>query len=356
MQTAVGDALTVVDVTVTPVTDDLADGLGSLRVDVALASASGIPEVLTGGVSGTEPAAVAVPTTGGPAWAASGETLPARIEWPELRRTSGSTTDGVWSGTIEVSPIVSGNWLVTEVVDPADPGRYLDVRAHGATTTLGSGPPPWQVAPAPAAAIRVVTGTETWVPRARVTTRATGAAVGGARWLDFPWWTAPVAAPEPHLPAGSALPRTGADGYVTLPATRVVLADGTQARHAVHVYADRGAAGYSWETATTLWPYVKWGLGQQLGASGRTVTATGKAWPAPVIHPAANRTIHLQRLVGWTWRTVASSRVRDSGRYTITWSAPSAGAWAVRVYKPGGIEGPRTSAGTVGPAVRVVTR
>jgi hypothetical protein len=67
------------------------------------------------------------------------------------------------------------------------------------------------------------------------------------------------------------------------------------------------------------------------------VAVTGHVLPAPEYDPrySYHRRIYLQRLVSGTWRTVTAARVRDSGRYTLTTTAPSHGTHLYRVYKPG---------------------
>ena len=51
--------------------------------------------------------------------------------------------------------------------------------------------------------------------------------------------------------------------------------------------------------------------------------------------------------------TVSTSRVRDNGRYTLQWTAPAAGTYQVRAYKPGGVLPCTSSVGTVLPSVTV---
>ena len=86
------------------------------------------------------------------------------------------------------------------------------------------------------------------------------------------------------------------------------------------------------------------------------MTAAGNAWPAPSVYPAVNSTVHLQVLTDGRWTTVTSARVRDNGRYTLTWTSPRAGAQHVRVYKPGGALPCRVSVGSVLSAVGVTLR
>lgn len=347
----------VVDVALTG-SGDVSSGFATLRIDVALRSTAGLPDVLLGGSEGGHTDMVdAARVDGTPAWVEPGETLPAWIGWLELTRVSGTAHDGVWRGTTTVSRIHGSTWLVTQLYD-GSPDGWTDLTDLDLTFTVHDGaPPPWAAVPAPAGPVHVVSGAESWTPRARLTSRASGAGIAGF-WLPYNFYAEPTARPAVRLPADATLARADAQGYLTLPARRVVSADGEPNREVIHAYAKRGTRGYSWEAATTLWPTVKWQASQEISASGRTVVAIGKAWPAPSIYAAVNRNVHLQQLVGRTWRTVATARVRDNGRYTVEWSAPTAGNQVMRVYKPGGSElgGVRRSVGTTLAAVTVTTR
>lgn len=347
---AADPVVTVVGVTVTPASDDLVDGFATLVVDVALESTEPLADVLG-------PAAVrARPVVDPPAWSTFVEFAPGPISWERVTRVSGTARDGVWRATTEVSPFFSGDWRVTEVADfsTSDPYDSVDVSGFGASTALGTGAPPWRARPAPVP-VRVVSGSESWTPRARVTDRVTGAGVP-APFDDYNFYAEPHGAPWVRLPAGWLRGRADSEGYLALSPRPVVFEDGERSRNVVHVYAGRGTRGLSWEAGTVLWPQVKWQANQRFSVSGRTVTASGNAWPAPAVYPAANPGIHLQQLVGRTWRTVATAQVRPNGRYTITWSAPAAGPQVVRVYKPGGATDRQTSVGTVLGFVTVTTR
>lgn len=358
-RTAAADDLTVVSVTVSPASDTLADGFAELVVDVALRSSAPIPDVLDDGGLSTQPVVLAERTGGIPSWLVQGEDAPATISWRRLSRVSGTATDGVWRGTALTSPIHTGGWLVTEfsgVVMPA-PEQVVDVSGFGATVRLGTTGPVWKVLPAPAAPVEIVKGTETWVPRARVTHRVTGRAQS-TPWVEYDFFGAPYTVPAVQYPPGSLTQLSDGQGYITLGRRPVNLSAADPDRHVIQVFRSRATAGYSWEVQTVLWPWVKWRASQEITASGRTVTAIGKAWPAPSIYRAANPNVYLQQLHGRTWRTVGSSRVRANGRYTVTWTAPSSGRWALRVYKPGGFErnGQMRSTGTVLPTVWLTTR
>lgn len=347
----------VVDVALTG-SGDVSSGFATLRIDVALRSTAGLPDVLLGGTEGGHTDMVdAARVDGTPAWIEPGETLPAWIGWRELARVSGTAHDGVWRGTTTVSRIHGGTWLVTQLYD-GSPDGWTDLTDLGLTFTVHDGAPPaWAAVPAPSGPVHVVSGAESWTPRARLTGRSSGAGIAGF-WLTYNFYAEPTGRPAVRLPADATLARADARGHLTLPARRVVSADGEPNREVIHAYAKRGTRGYSWEAATALWPTVKWQASQEISASGRTVVAVGKAWPAPSIYAAVNRNVHLQQLVGRTWRTVATGRVRDNGRYTVEWSAPTTGNQVMRVYKPGGSElgGVRRSVGTTLVHVTVRTR
>jgi hypothetical protein len=350
--------VTVVDVDVTPSADDLADGFSVLTVDLSLTSSAPLPDTLAEGVVGESFVVRAQPASGSRTWVGPGEAVPDHLGWTDLQRVAGTSTAGTWRATVEVSPAWSGTWLVTDVADVGTPtvGDSIDVSDRGLLLDLGAVAPGWKAVPAPAP-VKVVTGTEPWVPRARVTDRATGAGIAAA-WLDYNFYAEPTLSPAPRMPAAARLPRADGSGYLALSPRPVVFQDGEQSRNVIHVYAGRGSRGYSWEAGTVLWPQVKWQANQRFSTSGRTVTASGNAWPAPAVYPAANPTVRLQQLVGRTWRTVASATVRSNGRYTIVWTAPTAGQQVVRVYKPGGATpGPvhLTSTGSTLAAATVTT-
>lgn len=348
---AVGD-MTVVEVSITPPADDVADGFATVEVEVALRSTTPLPDELSGSMN-DEYAVLAEQLAPVPA------VRPASVTWKTITRVSGTSTDGVWRGQTEVSPIFAGSWTVTRVRDygTSDEFDWVDTTDLGAGVDLGrGGVPPWQVAPAPLAPVRVVTGLERWTPRARVTERATGAGIA-AFWLDYNFYAEPTGAPAVRLPSVPQ-DRADAQGYLTLSPVPVAEPGADYSRHAIHAYGGRGSRGASWEAATALWPQVKWQANQRFAVAGRTVAASGNAWPAPAVYDVPSRTIHLQQLVGRTWRTVATGAVRDNGRYTLTWTAPTAGAQVLRVYKPGGgaEPGSQTSVGTALGSVTVTTR
>ena len=209
--------------------------------------------------------------------------------------------------------------------------------------------------------VRVVTGDERWRPSVRLTTRG-GAPVAGARVYaeGVPFQDV---VPQQYVlvyPAGTAQPTpsafpylTASDGVLTLPAAYPLSRNPAMAA----VAAWGSSSRYHTLMAEGFPPLVvKWQAKASFSAgAGDVVTMSGNAWPAPSIYRAANPTVHLQRLVGRTWRTEASGSVRANGRYTVVWDAPDAAGYWVRAYKPGGIDANGQSAGTVGPAVWIAT-
>ncbi len=64
--------------------------------------------------------------------------------------------------------------------------------------------------------------------------------------------------------------------------------------------------------------------------AGQDVTITGAL--SPVFHA---KTLQLQRYVSGTWRTVNTTQVRASGRYTVIATPPGKATYQYRVYAPG---------------------
>jgi hypothetical protein len=349
---AAAQDVTVRAVTVTPSKVDVATGFGTVTLDLTLQSHEPIGDTF-GPCGGRGFTANALPVAGSRPWLATDDEVTAMdwLQWGPATRVSGTPTDGVWRTTALVSPVWTGSWTVTYVVNPVQPCGTLaiDVKGFGAVVDVGSARrPPWRVTQAPRAPTRVVTGEETWTPRVRVTDRVTGAGV--------PAFLRPCAACgtgdwEPRLPTGAVLSRASSSGYWES-GPRSVRSDPFSMF--LEAYGKRGTRGYSLESLGCVSPWVKWQANERVATSGRTVTITGNVWPAPRIYGAANPFIRFQVLTNGRWTTVTSVFVRQTGRYTLTWTAPSAGTFKVRAYKPGGVAGCKTSAGTVLPAVEVV--
>ena len=343
--------VTVADVGVTPSTADLATGLATLRLDIALQSDVPLEDTLVGQF-GNEGITVVAERTDGRDWQEGTQIIPETLWWGDLTRVSGTPTDGVWAASVKVSAHWSGPWRLRSLIATSGIENIdADLTGFGVTLDLGTADlPPWKIAAAPAGPVLVVTGKETWVPRVRVTNRATGAGLAAAMGQDSPYDYYP---PPAQLPASALTARADGAGYWSAPRIPLTPPD---APTLIVAYGGRGSRGLSFEAEACVRPLVKWQANEKVAVSGRTVTISGNAWPAPSIYAAANPAIHLQRLVGSTWTTMTSARVRDNGRYTLTWTAPGAGTYQVRAYKPGGQVECSTSLGTVLAAVPVTLR
>jgi len=323
-------AVTVGEVVVTPAAAGLENGFTRLVVDVSLQSTEPLEDVLSNGhTGGGEEYTILLRRVDDAPWLQDAESADESTGWTTLTRVSGSATDGVWRGTTTAVPGHTGVWLVTTFGTVTT--EAVDLSDRGITVTIGDpeAGPPWVVRPVFGTPITIVTGQETWRPQARVTDRADGSPIS-AVWTS--WAPSGSTLPQPWYPAGSSFRQADAAGYITLTPESVTPEDFPPN---VQVYGRYGSRGYAWQGATILVPYVKWQANSRFTVSARTVTVTGNAWPAPSVHAAANRNIHLQQLVNGTWVTVATGTVRDTGRYTMTWTGP-AGHVTLRVYKPGG--------------------
>lgn len=322
----------VTDAVLLPAAPDLTTGLARVQVVLTLSSDTAIPDVI--GVDVDWPSNVVARPLDDAPWAREGETAPFRMDWGVLSRIDGTSTDGRWQAVTHVSPGWTGTWLLDGVRDPSvtpiDDRAFVDVSGLGATVVVGDPAtgPRWSMTNA-SEPVRVVTGQEYWLERVRVTDRDSGAGISA--FVDP---STSQFGPAGRLPAGSDLLRASPDGYLTLGQRPVV--SGSQSAE-VSAYGGRATRGFSLEAMACTAPVVKWQANQRAAVSGRTVTVTGNAWPAPAILAAANDVVRLQQLVGRTWRTVAVGNVRYNGRYTMIWNAPTSGSQLLRVYKPGGV-------------------
>ncbi len=258
------------------------------------------------------------------------------LEWIRLDRSSGSRQDGVWSGTAVVSPAWSGTYKVDSVtVDDDNNGQFPFPLTDGPTVTI-SGGERW-TANIIRTPVRVVTGKETWRPRAQLRNTVTGAAVGAARIAivsQFGDWTT-----QAFIGHGQPAPGTAADGtgLWTSPTAYGVSA---YREERDLIYGKRGTRGYSMQGLACLDDFtLKLQASEEFAATtagvGRPITVTGHVWPAPSIF-GSGASVLLQRNVGGdTWQTIATAPPRDNGRYSISWTAPTAGAYSLRVRVPG---------------------
>ena len=281
---------------------------------------------------------------GGRPWFTIGDGwLPSRLRIASMTRISGTATDGVWQGSVRVSSAYIGRWFghLSDIEDvngnssfnevPTNefqigapvgscPGRRCEpIPLSGWSTGRGSG--------------RLGSSSSTGLRARRFPVPSSTASVPvgtSTCLLSAP----PVPAFERMLPAcGRALQQRFTGG--TCPST---------------CWPWRGTSGFSLEgRGCYSGPTVKWQANERFSVSGRTITASGNAFPAPKIHHAHNPSIRLQYLVGRTWRQAARSTVHPSGRYSISCTVPQAGVVAVRVVKPGGVGECESSVGLCSP-------
>ena len=215
------------------------------------------------------------------------------------------------------------------VTDQTETSTTTIPLANGPSVVV-SGPPslPWayEVLNAP---VKVVTGSERWTPSLRLVRRDDGTPVARAvsaatspGMVDTPYWVWSTTLVTPQFladyPTVFGL-RSSPTGLLTLPTYRV------SDTHFVGSLAGWGSGAGRYYTVAAvgqLEPPVKWQARPSFSTSRGDVVMTGNAWPAPSVYVAANSAVHLQRLVGRTWRTEASSRVRANGRFTVVWDAP----------------------------------
>jgi hypothetical protein len=307
----------VVSARLLPSTVDPADGFATVVVEVHLRDPDGLADRM-------RPVSIDAPF----AAVATTEDGTRAIGWPELVRVAGSATDGTWRGVVEVTPYwASHRYTLATVQAVAADGTTEHVTVVGGPTATVSGAQAWGIRPI-REPVRVVTGDERWIPRAQVVDLRTGVPVAGAgvdirRQFDL------------LVPRRTTAPptTTATDGTWAGP-SRSVLTDDLH----VVAYGRRGSRGHSLEDAGCLGVTVKLQARAQFSTTslrpGGTLTVTGNGWPAPAIHPMGYGSVHLQRAVDGRWATIASSRVRDNGRYTLTWPAER-GTWSLRVRRPG---------------------
>jgi hypothetical protein len=353
--TAAAQEVTLVGVTFTPSKLDVATGFATATLDLALqsdqpiADSFGSCEIDTGSVYGT---AVA----GSRPWVAAGEQPVGWIEWAgSLTRVSGSPTDGVWRTTApsEFSPAFTGSWTVSSFVNPFDCSGHIRVGPSGAFAVGSAERPPWKVMQAPLRPVKVVTGKELWTPRVRVTDRLTGAGIPA--FITYPCSTCVFyQVARAHFSVRHPPPRADSSGYWSHQ-PQMVSNDPFEAAGIVQAWGNRGTGGYSLEAEGCVRPWVKWQANERVTTSGRTITITGNAWPAPSSFFSPTPFIRFQVLTNGRWTTVTSAALRSTGRYTLNWTAPTASTFQVRAYKPGSA-GCYSSVGTVLPAVDVVVR
>ncbi|MEU4566451.1 hypothetical protein [Micromonospora sp. NPDC023956] len=317
------------DVTVTP--DAVAvSGLDLVPVTVAvrLTDESGVIEI-GDGIGATSPFVILERVSGGTKY----------TDGAELRLTSGTAQDGVWSATIQVPSTWSGRWAVSRVRAVDGQGRELDVDPRG------SGP----------AAEFTVKGTH--VPAVSMQFVPDPLVGDGRLTLKGRFYYQDTGKGIPHQPIffgydnqcvehpSPANGSTAADGtfskvypkgdghlrcvgilrpsnIVTAPAFIVATSGHPRVKPVVTASADRTAV-----------------------PPGTKVTFTGTVAPWSVTN------VQLQEKVDGAWRTVAEGSVGDASRFSLAVTPKGTGAHHYRVTAPSDVVGvSRTIVVQVNPA------
>ena len=161
---AAAEPLTVGAVTVIDDQIDVSDGFGILAVDIELSDPEGIPDEIAHNIMGDRTVLALEPVEGSRPWddqfPDDPPAFPTFIAIDVMRRISGTSTDGVWRASVEVSPYFTGTYLVTRAVISTNTGfNEVDVSDRDATVEIGDpAAPPWRVSQA-TLPMNVVTGT-----------------------------------------------------------------------------------------------------------------------------------------------------------------------------------------------------
>jgi hypothetical protein len=321
----------LVSVQVTPSEVDLDTGFATFVVDVSLTDPEGLPDVIDPRSSEPwpMPAVLALPD-------ANNDGGGVALAWKSLTRVSGTPKAGVWRGVTEVSPAWVGRYTVRyiSVLDCANcaedaPGQFS---VDGPVLTI-TGVRSWlMVNPS---SIRVVTGQERWTPQALVLDGFSAAPVPGAWVTTRDFWGSWMGTARQRTAPGV---RVGADGIWTA-GYSIPIADAMWDQDYASAYGARGTRGWSLETVMTLSPRIKWQANSRYAAiPGGAVSVTGNFWPAPSVlgQSGTGPNVYLQRLTpAGAWETVATSRGRDNGRYSLMWTPPDEGTAHLRIRLPG---------------------
>jgi len=117
---------------------------------------------------------------------------------------------------------------------------------------------------------------------------------------------------------------TGADGSFALAHTPSWTAE-YQVRYAG---SDRGYPSVSAKRVVSVVPVVSLGLSTSRVVRGGAVTLTGSVAPSH-----AGALVSVQRYVGGTWRTLASTRLSSTSAYRYVLRPATPGTWTLRVVK-----------------------
>jgi hypothetical protein len=250
----------------------------------------------------------------------------------DLDLTSGTPQDGSWTTTIKVPSTYEGTWQVTNVTAQNKAGGTLSVdpRTKGITRTLGvtgSHQPALSFGFAPPV---VVGAQRRFDVKGRAVDADTGAPVKG---LVLTLGTGKQENCGAFGYGGSASTVTDAHGYYAFKAL------GTDEFYycVISTVPAKRTGIDQYRTTTLLFRWANPPIQPVISAAadrtpvrvGETVAIRGSVAP---LQYTSGRQILLQRLVSGTWRTVDTAVIRQSGRYTLEATPPSAGNHRYRAY------------------------
>jgi hypothetical protein len=286
-----------------------------------LSDPSGVYDATTGGAPAVLLLRTSAPGPGGPlAEIGSGQ------QEVRLALSSGTTTDGTWTGAWHVPSTSAGSWDAATVF------------AQDTMFNIGG------TAPASLPADHVVTVTGVHQPILRLTTAPRF--VGYGRDVTLSGSITDVSTGLPYagvaltvglgttsdcrisgIPASHATLRSRADGTWSLVVRRLTSSD-IQACVALTPPTGGPASAVATGTVTTQATILRLSPSSSVVHRGRSVTVTGIRWPgrySPVL---------LERRVGNRWVVVDSGASRASGRFTLHATPAVAGRVSYRVHVP----------------------
>jgi hypothetical protein len=251
-----------------------------------------------------------------------------RPSWRALKLTSGTPRDGIWSTTFAVPSTWNGQWQVRELfaadahenlfVDPTTIGitsKLTVVGVHQPRLSMGFSPNPvWGHGPGKITVKGRAYFADTGKPIPGLSiSKGEDGHVGEGTVGDPCWVTI----------GPSAV--TNAQGGYSIPADTMIAY--------LEVKLGGTPAICQWDAPDVEF-VVSAAAARASVCVGQTVPITGQVLPAPNYDPQYryDPRIFLQRLVSGQWRTVGTSRVRYSGRYTLTATPPTLGNHRYRVY------------------------
>jgi hypothetical protein len=256
-----------------------------------------------------------------------------------LNRVSGTDDDGVWQGSMPMAAVFDGTWQAGDICGQQSGGGqfFFDPRDQGITSpltvagthqpllTMGFSPQPLHRGDA-----LTVYGT--------VVDTATGHGMPGA----------PVVIGTSSNDCG--LGRLGTVVVQTTSTARYSYVDDATApglgyelcstmilpsAQPIGSYPGREFDDHNQVVAriTSQHPRVQFAIlsvhpGSKQVVHGTNVEINGSIWPG-----VTYGRVLLQRLISGSWHTVNSAGVRESGRYTIVATPPTAGTWTYRVQR-----------------------